>query len=280
MLEPAVSSRPSVVALAAIVTLALAPGGCQRDETAPDPAPGPASPPDSITSITPPATLDRAGILKAMDSAASAYAAGRADSGMSLVGRRFVIRQAFGCAGPTAPASDAGASDGQATWSWSEDRKSLKLSLSPGDWTASPLVSGGADSWEAAEGIWLTRPWLRSDGCPGTPVDPLAGGPPTASPQTMGLASVFENDGSRLGRRNGRAYDFIARSEGSQPIAAPAQGYRLLLEGRMVAFQDGSAVRCGAANADQRPVCIGAVQLDRVAFEDAAGVVLSEWRGG
>ena len=48
----------------------------------------------------------------------------------------------------------------------------------------------------------------------------------------------------------------------------------------MAAFADGRAVRCRAAGPDQRPICIGAVQLDRVAFEDAQGAVLSEWRGG
>jgi hypothetical protein len=94
----------------------------------------------------------------------------------------------------------------------------------------------------------------------------------------MGLAAVFEADGSRLGRRNGRAYSFGVRGENDQPAAVPPGGYRLVLEGRMAAFSDGRAIRCRAASPDQRPVCIGAVRLDRVAFEDAQGAVLSEWR--
>ena len=65
-----------------------------------------------------------------------------------------------------------------------------------------------------------------------------------------------------------------------QPPPAPTGGYRLILEGRMSAFADGRAIRCRASSPDQRPVCIGAVQLDRVAFEDAGGAVLSEWRPG
>jgi hypothetical protein len=70
------------------------------------------------------------------------------------------------------------------------------------------------------------------------------------------------------------------RGEGDQPPAAPVQGYRLVLEGRMAAFADGRAIRCRSDMRDQRPVCIGAFQLDRVAFEDTDGKMLSEWRGG
>ena len=58
-------------------------------------------------------------------------------------------------------------------------------------------------------------------------------------------------------------------------------GYRVVLEGRFASFPDGRAIRCRAASIDQRPVCIAAVQLDRVAFEDgSSGTVLSEWRPG
>lgn len=281
MLEPTVTPRPSVVALAASILL-LGPvlAGCQREEAAPAPEPEPVADPTPVVAVAPAPVLDRAGLLQAMDVAASAYAAGREVGGDSLVGRRFVVRQAFGCTGPTPPAATAAAGNGLAAWSWGEERRNLKLSLAPGDWTGSPLIAGGSDTWEAVEGFWLARPWLRTDECPGAQGDPLASGPAAPSPQTMGLAAVFEQDGSRIGRRNGRAYDFTVRGEGDQPPAPPAQGYRLVLEGRMAAFADGRAIRCRAASPDQRPVCIGAVQLDRVAFEDAQGATLSEWRGG
>lgn len=281
MLEPIASPRPSVVALAASV-LIFGPvlAGCQREDAAPAPTTAPAQTQTPIVAVGPAPTLDRAGLLQAMDVAASAYAAGREVGGPSLVGRRFVVRQAFGCAGATPPPADTATGDGLAAWSWGERRRSLKLSLAPGDWTASPLVAGGAETWESVEGFWLPRPWLRADGCPGAQGDPLASGPAAPSPQTMGLAAVFEEDGPRTGRRNGRAYDFIVRGEDGQPAVAPSRGYRLVLEGRMAAFADGRAIRCRAANPDQRPVCIGAVQLDRVAFEDAEGRMLSEWRDG
>lgn len=280
MLEPTVSPRPSVVALAASLVFLAA---CQREEAAPAPPPAPAVSAPPVVAIGPAPVLDRTGLLQAMDVAASAFAAGKDPGGATLAGRRFVIRQAFGCAGP-APAgrSTVGATggDGLAAWSWGDKGKSLKLTLTPADWTGSPMVAGGADSWEAAEGFWLPRPWLRTDGCPGVPSDPAADGATAVSPQTVGLAAVFEEDGSRLGRRNGRAYEFTVRAEGDQAPVAPTNGYRLVLEGRMTAFADGRAIRCRAAGPDQRPVCIGAVQLDRVAFEDAQGQGLSEWRPG
>ena len=103
MLEPTALLRPSVVALAAS---ALVLAACQREE-----APAPATPTQPavetpVVSVTPPQTLDRAGLLQAMDIAASAYAAGKDPGGDTLAGRRFVIRQAFGCAGPTPPAAE------------------------------------------------------------------------------------------------------------------------------------------------------------------------------
>ena len=196
----------------------------------------------------------------------------------SLAGRRFVVRQPFGCTGSSD--SDEAASEGLAVVVQAAEGRGLRLSLAPGDWTESPLVAGSSETWEAAEGFWLTRPWMRAETCPVASAEPVAGDPVPPSPQTMGLAAVFEADGSRLGRRNGRAYSFVVRGDADRPAAIPDGGYRLVLEGRMAAFADGRAVRCRAAGPDQRPICIGAVQLDRVAFEDAQGAVLSEWRGG
>ena len=274
MLEPTVTPRPSVVALAASLLLVSA---CQREQAS-SAAPAPEAAPTPVVTVAPAPVLDRAGLLQAMDLAASAFGAGQEVAGASLAGRRFVVRQTFGCGGPAASADETSVA-GLATVSWSEDRKSLKLSLTPGDWSQSALIAGDAETWEAAEGFWLARPWLRTDGCPAVhQSDPSVQAQPSA--QTMGLAAVFKEGGSRTVRRNGRAYEFTMRGEGDQPPVAPAQGYRLVLEGRMAAFGDGRAVRCRASGPDQRPICIGAVQLDRVAFEDADGKMLSEWRDG
>jgi hypothetical protein len=275
MLEPTAPFRPSVVVLAAS---ALVLAACGREETFSPPAPtAPAPAPEAPTIvIAPDPTLDRVQLLQAMDAAASAHAAGVERADASLTGRRFVVRQAFGCNPASMTSEGAGEGvDGLAAASWGPERRTVRLTLSPGDWTASPLIAGGAETWEAAEGFWLNRPWLRTDGCPAVAASGVDG--PTSA-QTVGLAAVFDEDGSRLGRRNGRAYSFTIRGENDQPPVPPAGGFRLVLEGRMAAYADGRAIRCRAAGPDERPVCIGAVQLDRVAFEDAQGAVLSEWR--
>lgn len=275
MPERTFSPRLSVVALAASLIVM---GGCQR-EPASSPGPAPATEtPTPVVTVAPAPVLDRAGLLQAMDIAASAFATGQEVGGTSLAGRRFVIRQAFGCGDPAASAGEKTAEPGLANVSWDEARQSLKLSLNPADWSKSALIADDAEAWEAAEGFWLARPWLRVEGCPAVQSDPSVQDQPTA--QTVGLAAVFNEGGSRTGRRNGRAYEFILRGEGDRPPVASANGYRLVLEGRMTAFADGHAIRCRASDPNRRPVCVGAVQLDRVAFEDAEGKMLSEWRGG
>jgi hypothetical protein len=271
--------RNALLAFSA-VSLMLGLAACEREAEAPVETPTPAPTPAPITVAATPIVLDRTEFLAAIDMAATAYASGSSRSEQdTLVGRRFTIRQVFGCGGPL-PAS-ATASDGVAGWSASEDGQTQRLSLVPGNWTETALVAGEEPVWEAAEGIWLTRPWLRADTCPQVRADQPAGGPAAvSSPQTVGLAAVFEAEGSRLDRRNGRAYSFTVRGEGDEPPPPHTGGYRLVLEGRFTAFPDGRAIRCRATNVDQRPVCIAAVQLDRVAFEDTDGSVLSDWRTG
>lgn len=274
MRSRAANPRFSVVALAALLLVAA----CERRQPEPAAPAAPAAAPVSLPAAPPP-PLGRDELLRAIDAAASAYAAGKAPDGESLAGRRFTVRQAFGCSGSAAPPPADLASDGLARWSWSRDRRSLEIRLTPSDWTGTALMAGGEGGWEAAEGFWLTWPWLRAGGCPRGSADPAAG-PPAASPQSAGLVAVFERGGSRLGRRNGRAYAFTVRGEGDKLPPLPIGGYRLVLEGRFVAFADGRAVRCRADGIDQRPVCVAAANLDRVAFEAADGQVLSEWRVG
>ncbi len=278
MLMP-VLSRLRPFAAAAATGLALV--ACGREETPPAPRPvepAPAAPPAAPAPTLIPA-MDRAGLLAALAEAASAYAGGTVSAGQDgLVGRQFSIRSAFGCAGPE-PRSPEAPGDGLARWSRDEARETIRLTLTPGDWSESALVAGGDGRWEAVEGFWIPRPWMTAESCPGVRPDPLAG-PSTPSPQTAGLAAVFEAGGSRLGRRNGRAYSYTVRGEGDAAPARPADGWRVLMEGRFVAFPDGRAIRCRAAGPDQRPVCVAAVQMDRVAFLTADGTTLGEWRSG
>lgn len=284
MLNPVMPARLAVVAVATVGLLLVS---CQR-EAEPVAPPPEATPPAASSPETPPLNpavnpaLDRRELLTAVAAAASNYAAGASPAAADpLVGRQFDVRLAFGCEGPEAPPAHGAAGDGLARWSWGPERQTIRLSLTPGDWTRSALIAGaGQDRWEAVEGFWVSRAWLNADGCPSVRADPLASGPAAPSPQTVGLAAVFEAGGSRLGRRNGRAYAHTIRAAGDAAPEAPAGGYRVRLEGRIAAFPDGRAIRCRAANPDQRPVCVAAVQLDRVAFETAGSETLSEWRPG
>lgn len=231
--------------------------------------------------IPAPTAMTRADLLSAVAGAASAYAAGERAEGVDpLVGRPFAIRIPFGCGGPQSVAVD-GPGDGLARWTWGADHKTIQLSLTPGDWLSTALISsaaGGSD-WEAVEGFWIPQPWLRAEACSRVQADPLQSGQGAPSPQTVGLAAVFKADESRVGRRNGRAYTFTIRAEGDVPLSASANGYSVIVEGRLAAFPGGRAVRCRASRPDQRPVCIAAIQLDRVAFTASdSGAVLSEWR--
>lgn len=242
-----------------------------------DPAPAPAAQ-HSAPAVLP--GLSRAELLGAINQAASDYAAGLVrDESDPLVGRTFSVTMAFGCGGPIDELDPAVDMSGLPMAVWGPERMSIDLRLTPTNWTQSPLIAGdGEDSrWEAVEGFWLARPWLMADGCPASRSSQAGARGATGSPQTMGIAAIFEEGGSRIGRRNGRPYSFTIRSEGDAELVAPAQGYRLVLEGRTVAFPDGRAVRCQANSLDVRPGCVVTSRLDRVAFETADGKLLSEW---
>lgn len=231
-----------------------------------------------------PQPLGRADLLQAFDAAASRFAAGEAPSEPDrLVGRSFELKLPFGCGGLQTLTEDAQPElEGLATAAWGRDRRSIVLSLTPADWSeASLLYNGrGGSTWEAAEGFWLARPWLRTEACPAVKTDPLQSDAGPRSTQTAGLAAVFESGGSRVGRRDGRAYRFVIRGEGDAPPLPSPSGYRVKLSGRVVGFPDRRAVRCTSSGVDQRPVCVTAIKLDEVAFETPDGAVLSRWRSG
>ena len=262
--------------------LSLALAGCEQSAPEPQPNNDQVAAPAAIAPESQPTAkpiLSRGDLVNAISRAASDYAGGEEREGADpLVGRVFSVGIAFGCSGPFAAAP----APGLPGWSWGPERATIELQLTPGEWAGSAQISGSADApdWEAVEGFWIPRPWLASESCPQVRADPLAAGNSSDSPQSVGLAAVFEAGGSRVGRRNGRAYTHTVRAEGDAPLTPPAQGFRLVLEGRTNSFPDGRAIRCRANGPDQRPVCIVATILDRVAFEDAEGALLTEWRPG
>lgn len=277
---------------------------CQRP---PEPA-APANPTPPPTVVLD-STLNRAALLAALTEAGTALADGQTRNA-ALTGRTVSVRLPFGCGGETNVVGEAG---GLPRLAHNEDG-SLTLTVTPEDLSASALVpatrEGAVDKWEAVEGFWIARPWSSLDVCrtsaaqPAPAPDPApspaqtadktpaegkaleartvetVASPPVVQPErSAGLAAVFETGGSRLGRRQGQAYVHVIRGEkGVAPTPAPG-GYALRLEGRLTAFADGKAVHCVQKDAESRPVCVAALRLDRLAFEDGAtGALLSEWR--
>ncbi len=274
---------------------------CQRPPE-PAPAAAPAAPSPAPTVVID-STLNRAALLAALTEAGSALAEGR-DRDAALSGRTVSVRLPFGCGGMIRDADSAVSGLPRLT---RNSDGALRLTVTPEDLKAraaaggiTPTAESDLDKWDAVEGFWIARPWSGVDACPTTvagmtppaaaPTSPEAAKvdagkstaalPTTGLPErTAGLAAVIEADGSRLGRRKGQAYAHVIRGEkGAAATPAPG-GYALRLEGRLTTFADGKAVMCAQKDADSRPVCVAALRLDRLAFEDGAtGALLSEWR--
>lgn len=254
---------------AALVAFSAMTVACSREEAKPAPTP-PAPPPAAPPPVAPPAALGRAELLEAVAKAASAFAAGdpHSEAAKALAGRQFTLKLPFAC-GRLAP-EDAGTG-----YAYDAEAKTLRIRARPEDWTkadwAAELV--GSEDTEAIEGFWVRRPWLVAESCPAW----SASAPPTpASAETVGLAQVFEKGGSRLLRRGDRGYAATVKRE-VEDVPGPS-GLRLVLEGRIGPGDVGGPVRCRSASPNQRPTCLVLVEFDRIAFEDARGAVLSEWR--
>jgi len=277
---------------------------CQRP---PEPAPSPAPAPSSTPAVVIDSTLNRAALLAALTEAGSALADGR-DRDAALNGRTVSVRLPFGCGGPTG--GDGATAAGLPRLVRNPDG-GLTLTVTPEDLKAriaaggvAPATETSLDQWDAIEGFWIARPWSGLDACPAGAVAATA---PVAAPEaskveaaeskpakaavetsppvqvlperTAGLAAVVEADASRLGRRQGQAYAHVIRGEKGVAASPAPGGYALRLEGRLTTFADGRAVKCVQKDAESRPVCVAALRLDRLAFEDGAtGALLSEWR--
>lgn len=273
--------------LMAVAALGLAQCGREPDPNASVEEPTPV--------LTPQSSLGRADLIAALARAASAHAAGRVLQEEAVVrGRTVEIRLPFGCDGP-----ETAGPAGVARWSASEDGSGVILSLTPADWTRSPrvLAPGAEPQWTRAEGFWIARPWMNADQCPRLdlpppPPDPVpAAGDATAgtapqvrlpapvsTPMTAGLVMFEGPEASRLGRRPGEPWRLTLRGNAERPVRPPTDGYRVVLAGRIGRFPDGRPIRCTSEGPNVQPVCVAAVELDRVAFEDAGGNQLSAWR--
>lgn len=267
--------RSSRIALSAAVAAALALGGyvVGRSSAAPScPAAAPEPKAPRLPAITPP--LGRRDLLAAAAAAADAYAAGDAatTANAELVGRRFEIRIPFGCYGASPEEAAA-----PLRWNYDADAKALRISAAPEAWTDIPWLRVlVGNEVEAVEGFWIPRPWSNSEACP-TPEARMALPPILPMPQqTVGLAQLFEAGGSRVHRRDGEPYRTVEKVE-LEALQA-TEGFRLVLSGRVGALPNGQPVGCHGAGAELRPVCLIAVEFDRVAIENPiSGEQLAEW---
>jgi len=265
--------------LAAGAAVALGLGGyvVGRSTAAAPPPPRPAAntpaetPTPRLPVLTPP--LGRIDLLAAASAAADAYAAGRAGTpeNAELVGRRFEVRIPFGCYGAS---PEGGAA---LRWDYDPAAEALRVSAAPEVWTDVPWVRALAgEQTEAVEGFWLPRPWSNAEACP--PSEARMAAPPIlpAPRETVGLAQFFDTSGSRVPRRDGSPYRTVEKVR-LEALRA-TEGFRLVLSGRIGALPNGQPVGCQSPTAEIRPVCLVAVEWDRVAIENPlSGELLAEW---
>ena len=276
------SHRTITTALACLIMM----GGCRAEQ--PEQVPNdnrmldetPAEPLPVVE-----APYNRARLLLTVVRAASAHAAGLDDSDIQRVldGKQFEVKLRFGCDGH-GPLGNHG-------WSVDPDDKILRLRAVPTLSLQDEVVrSVATESVEAAEGFWLTRPWLLQAACPiGGPVTPPrvqpgetqnsnAEEPPPepASIQRVGLAQFFGAEDSRTRQRLGQAFEAVIQLEEGQTVGS--QGFDLVVSGRLRAGTDGRVILCSGDDPDQPPDCIVSATIDRVRIENPEDkAVLAEW---
>lgn len=235
--------------------------------------PTPPTPPPALPAPQP--ALTRRDLIEAANLAAADYAVTTASrSSDGLIGRRFTLKLPFGCDGP-----QMGGGASQAYFEFDPTKRTVKLVARPGEWTSLPLVTAlrDAPNIESVEGFWLSRPWSFGETCPPSRDMPVPATPTAIAGPTLGLARIFESGGSRLLRRDGRAYELVRKIPEGDDISKP-RSFRLVLEGRIGTFSPDRPIVCWAETSAHRPICLIAADFDRVAFEDADGKLLAEWR--
>ena len=285
MNEP--NPRSSRLVLAAGLVAAIGVGGSgfflgQRSAAPSSPPPLPAPAPSAPATPSPappiePQTLDRAELIALAGSAADATARGDTPptSVTDAVGRRFSIALPFGCAGPAPEDSNA-----DMRWRYDEEAQALRLHVTPASWTVT-------DWWqrtppadiEGVEGFWIARPWIQADACPRDASPAVVSGaePVTLTGQTLAIGQLLGAQDARQGRRDGKPYTAVIKMA---PDAIDARhGFRLKLEGQLIAVENRASVRCRQpGGAEQQPVCLIGARIDGVVIEyGASDAELARW---
>jgi hypothetical protein len=289
------------VALLISAVLIARPAGPEQEVVA-----VPVAEPLSPTINAPDPPLTRADLIDAAARAADTHARGvpKVAEEDELSGRRFTLRLPFGCAGPTAADNQA-----RMRWTYDPEEQTLRVSVAPNVWTdAEPVreAARGLD-YEAAEGFWIERPWLRTGDCPvlpqpsvlasatsdtvegnqvvaatGPATEQVGEGAPAPAPQlaearrTLALVELFKPGSRRAARRNGKPYTVVAKLAPSEIDLT--RGLRVVVTGRLVPFGSRAAIACSGIDVDTRPLCLISAEIDRVAITDASGQrTLGEW---
>lgn len=262
---------------AGFVFLALVIGGLlvARPEAEPPPSPvaTPAEQPAPARPIVPQPQppLGRADLVEAVQLAASQYAAGEPIAVALLAGRRFAVNLPFGCSGPVDDLEAA-----RSGWTYNPESRSLRAKVEPQVWTDAPFIDAiaGPVAFEAAEGFWIERPWSRSENCP------PGAGPSTeaaAVRETLAIVELFAPGAKRADRRSGRAYQAVQTMEPG--AMALDRGFRLRVEGRLVALGDKPPIGCWSESPALRPICVVSARFDRIAITDASdSQTFAEWK--
>ncbi len=287
MAEPSRRASRLTIALATLALIAAGAGGFALGRNsagtlaAPPaaPPPAPAAPPEPIAVLPadqPP--LARAGLIAAAARAADAFAAGQKlpTELTELAGRDFDVRLPFNCPGGP-PAGSSGLSAEYDNTAEALRVRAEPVSWSPEEWLARAAGGGeAAGKVDAIEGFWIARPWTSSEACPpATPAPPAGQAEPAEAERTLGIAQIFTTESSRVGRRDGEAYQAV------EPVTAGALdvslGLQLRLRGKLARAPGGAPILCRAASG-MRPACLVIVALDQVAIENpATGATLATW---
>ncbi len=243
---------------------------------------------DSVLPVAVP-PLDREALLIAAMRATSATALGRddAEAQREFEGKRFELRIRFGCNGPTDARQPL-------SWRFDEPTRTLRLAARPDVSAEDPLVAAmvGKDGIEEVEGFWIPRPWLLTAACPAAPPpaappaessaadqepkEPAAPLAPPPAEQRVAIAQFFTDTDARTGRQTDRAYEaVVALAEGAAPSA---EGYNLVLSGRLQALPGGKVIGCAAPAPGRRPDCIISAHIDEARMERPDnGAILARW---
>lgn len=241
--------------------------------------------------------LSREDLLTLARKAADAFASGTplVSDPIATSGRRFDLVIPFGCPGDVRP------DGGMGTWSYDEKSATLRVSVSPTQWTASDWKLSEEAGIEAMEGFWIERPWSSAVGCPPTAesqvedqgkgeaqsAEPPSDAPaedvpdeqaPFATEHTLAVGQVLLAGEPRGSRRGGRPYEIVRRVQPDN--FDPSAGFRLRLIGRIDQLPQGGTVQCVQPNGPaQRPSCFISVELNQVTVENPrTGEVLGTWR--